>query len=84
MSIDRRIISILYKNGITDVEKVQDFLGDKNNYYQIRMDNKIYNLQIPGRYYPNDEIIVEEQIIGEDFIVEDVSKCFFNSSLWNI
>jgi hypothetical protein len=34
MSIDRRIVSILYHNGITDVNEVQEFIGEKNNYYE--------------------------------------------------
>ena len=51
MSIDRRILSILYANGIHNVNDVQEFLGEKNNYYEIKINNEVKKLKIPGYTY---------------------------------
>jgi hypothetical protein len=54
MSLDRRIVSILYHNGITDVSKVEKFIGENNNYYEVVIDGKIEKLKIPGNIYNED------------------------------
>ena len=51
MSIDRRIVSILYHNGIFDIEDVEKFVGEKDNYYEIIIDGELKKLQIPGYKY---------------------------------
>ena len=51
MSLDRRILSILYHNGIVDVNKVEKFIGENNNYYEIMIDGKVEKLKIPGNKY---------------------------------
>lgn len=51
MSIDRRIVSILYYNNITEVEKVEKFLGENNGYYNIIINGELKKLKIPGREY---------------------------------
>ena len=59
MSIDRRIVSILYYNDIFDIEDVEKFVGEKDNYYEIIIDGELKKLKIPGFVYPNDERIME-------------------------
>ena len=59
MAIDRRILSILYANGISDVNKVQEFLGEKNNYYEVKINDEIKKLRIPGYYYNNVNEVLE-------------------------
>lgn len=54
MSLDRRIVSILYFNGIEDVESVQEFLGEKNGYFEILINNEIKKLKIPDYNYPEE------------------------------
>ena len=62
MAIDRRILSILYANGISDVNKVQEFLGEKNNYYEVKVNNEIKKLRIPGYTYNEVNNILENVI----------------------
>ena len=62
MAIDRRILSILYANGISDVNKVQEFLGEKNNYYEIKINNEIRKLRIPGYTYNDVDNVLENAI----------------------
>ena len=57
MPIDRRILSILYFNNIIDVNKIQQFLGEKDNYYEVKINDEIIKLEIPGYNY--NEIIDE-------------------------
>ncbi|MCK9417110.1 hypothetical protein M0Q97_10680 [Candidatus Dojkabacteria bacterium] len=49
MSLDRRIVSILYYNNIFDVNSVEEFIGEKNNFYEIKIDGKIMKLEIPNK-----------------------------------
>jgi hypothetical protein len=51
MSLDRRIVTILFQNGISDVTKVEKFLGEKDNYYEIIIDGELKKLRIPGHQY---------------------------------
>jgi len=51
MSLDRRIVTILFQNGIADVTKVEKFLGEKDNYYEIIIDGELKKLRIPGHQY---------------------------------
>jgi len=51
MSIDRRIVSILYYNNITDINNVEEFIGEKNGYYDIKINGKIKSLKIPDNEY---------------------------------
>ena len=53
--MDRRIISILYHNGIFDLDEVEKYVGEKDNYYEVIIDGELRKLQIPGFVYPNDE-----------------------------
>jgi hypothetical protein len=68
MSIDRRIVSILFQNGITDVTKVEKFLGEKNNYYEVIVDGKLLKLRIPDHDYTEPEIftVFEKEIKKEE------------------
>lgn len=59
MSLDRRIVSILYHNGIVDVNKVEKFIGENNNYYEVIIDGKVEKLKIPGNTYFNNEDLVK-------------------------
>ena len=65
MSIDRRIVSILYYNNIFDIEDVEKFIGENDNYYEVSIDGEVKKLKIPGIEYPND--IYEE-------LLEDLSE----------
>jgi hypothetical protein len=60
MSLDRRIVSILYHNGITDVNKVEKFIGENNNYYEVIINGKIEKLKIPGSIYLDNYDFFEE------------------------
>ena len=51
MSLDRRIVSILYYNNIFDVNNVEEFIGEKDNFYEIKIDGEIRKLEIPGKEY---------------------------------
>jgi hypothetical protein len=52
MSIDRRIVSILYYNNINDVNMVEKFIGiNKENYYEVIINGKVEKLKIPGKEY---------------------------------
>jgi len=53
MSIDRRIVSILYHNEIFDIEDVEKFIGENDNYYEIIIDGELKKLKIPGKDYPS-------------------------------
>ena len=79
MAIDRRILSILYANGINNINDVQEFLGEKNNYYEIKINNEVTKLKIPGYTYfdaSNEienviEAIEKEPINVEKFTFEE-------------
>ena len=51
MALDRRIVSILYFNGIEDVESVSEFLGEVDGYFEIKINDEIKKLKIPGKNY---------------------------------
>jgi len=51
MSIDRRIVSILYYNDITDVNSVEEFIGENNGYYEVKVNGIINKLKLPGENY---------------------------------
>lgn len=57
MSLDRRIVSILYYNNIFDVNSVEEFIGEKNNFYEIKIDGKIMKLEIPNKGFEFNEVI---------------------------
>lgn len=59
MSLDRRIVSILYYNNIFDVNSVEEFIGEKNNFYEIKIDGKIIKLEIPNKDYNPEKIVIE-------------------------
>ena len=75
MSIDRRIVSILYFNDI-NINKVQKFLGEKDNYYEVIVDGEIKKLKIPGKEYTNLNQIDSQttQNIEEQYIEELISE----------
>ena len=56
MAIDRRILSILYYNGITDVNMINSFIGESHGYYQIEINGIIKNLKIPNFIYNDEEL----------------------------
>ena len=83
MSIDRRIVSILYYNDIFDIEEIEKFIGEKNNYFEVVIGGETLKLKIPGKIYPeenNEEIeyiedIFEiEELIEEDSFEEEMKK----------
>ena len=57
MSLDRRIVSILYYNNIFDVNNVEEFIGEKNNFYEIKIGGKIMKLEIPKKGIEFTEVI---------------------------
>lgn len=57
MSLDRRIVSILYYNNIFDVNNVEEFIGEKNNFYEIKIGGKIMKLEIPNKGIEFNEVI---------------------------
>ena len=78
MSLDRRIVSILYYNGIDDVKKVEKFIGEKEGYYEIMLDGKLMKLKIPGVEYfeiPTVEDL-ESKIKKLDGNIEKLNKTF--------
>jgi len=62
MSLDRRIVSILYHNGIEDVESVQQFIGEENGYFKVVINDEVRNLEIPGNLY----VISEESTLKKE------------------
>ena len=72
MSIDRRIVSILYYNDIFDIEEVEKFLGENNNYYEIMIYGKVKKLKIPG--YKYEELSEDKFEIQREEIVELLSQ----------
>jgi len=74
MPVDRGIIAILYYNNITDIDKVEDFIGEKNGYYEIKINGKIEKLKIPDISY------VEHIEDVED--VEDVIKVIYKEDTY--
>ena len=61
MSIDRRIVSILYYNNIFDIDEVEKFIGEKDDYYEVIINGEVKNLKIPGKDY-FDEISTEYEL----------------------
>jgi hypothetical protein len=74
MSIDRRIVSILYHNGIFDIEDVEKFVGEKDNYYEIIIDGELKKLQIPGYKYDVKTEYEEKIKIQREEIAETLSQ----------
>ena len=72
MSIDRRIVSILYHNGIFDVDEVEKFIGEKGNYYEVVINGKLEKLKIPGNDYIDD--------INTEFEDEEKTKYLLEKS----
>ena len=66
MTIDRRILSILYYNGIDDANKVEKFIGENDNFYEVIIDGELKKLKIPGKDYV--EVLFEE--VKKSFIEE--------------
>ena len=81
MSIDRRIVSILYHNDIFDIEDVEKFVGEKDNYYEIIIGGELKKLKIPGNKYEDEikaKIKGQREKIAETLssIVEDDKPYF--------
>ena len=51
MSLDRRIVSILYYNNIFDVEKIENFTRVNEDYYEATINGKFEKLKVPGKEY---------------------------------
>lgn len=68
MSFDRRIVSILYFNNINDVSRVEKYIGENGDYYEVVIDGKVQKLKIPGRIY--------NEIEPEEFFDEKILKDF--------
>jgi len=87
MSIDRRIVSILYHNGIEDVNKVEKFIGENNNYYEIIIDGELKKLIIPGYEYKIDSSIKTEDLKQEIFVKDEfleVEKSIKENKLFTV
>ena len=54
MGLDRRLVAILFHNGINDVTKVEKYLGRKDDYLEVIIDGQLQKLKIPGILYPED------------------------------
>jgi len=79
MSIDRRILTILYFNNITDVNQVQKFLGPNGDYYEVIVDGELKKLKYPEKDYSEVDTNIFETIKEkiEEFVedvVEDVKE----------
>jgi hypothetical protein len=72
MSIDRRILTILYYNNITDVNQVQKFLGPNGDYYEVIVDGELKKLKYPDKDYTDDTNIFEKIKEKIEEFVEDV------------
>jgi dGTP triphosphohydrolase len=75
MSIDRRILAILYFNNINDVNQVQKFLGPNGDYYEVMIDGELKKLKFPDKEYTEDTNIFEtikEKI--EEFVKDVVEE----------
>ncbi len=86
MSIDRRIVSILYHNGIFDLEDIEKFVGEKDNYYEIIIDGELKKLQIPGYKYDElSQFEIEKKSKREELaemlsqVVDENDKPYFNT-----
>ena len=73
MSIDRRIVSILYHNDIFDIEAVEKFVGEKDNYYEIIIGGELKKLKIPGKKYEDEDTGI---------IYESIKVCRFRNIFW--
>ena len=71
MSLDRRIVSILYYNNIFDVKSVEEFIGEKNNFYEIKIDGKIMKLEIPNKDYIPEKFVIEFNDLPSKEYLED-------------
>lgn len=74
MSIDRRIVSILYHNGIFDLEDVEKYVGEKNNYYEVIINGELKKLKIPGYKYDVKTEHEEKIKIQREEIAETLSQ----------
>jgi len=74
MGLDRRILSILYYNDIVDVNDVEEFIGEENGYYIVKVSGENKKLKVPGVDYPEEEVeeIFAEFDLEEIFIDEPV------------
>ena len=72
MSIDRRILAILYFNNITDVNTIQKYLGTNGDYYEVIIDDKVTKLKFPGKEYTEDTNTFEKVKDKIEDIVEDI------------
>ena len=57
MSLDRRIVSILYYNNIVEVESIEKFTRVNDDYYEAIINGKFEKLKVPGKEYKMDETI---------------------------
>ena len=73
MSIDRRIVSILYYNNIFDIEEVEKFIGEKDDYYEVIINGEVKNLKIPGKdYFDEINIECEKEKVAERTFEEEL------------
>ena len=79
MTLDRRIVSILYFNGINDVESVDRFLGRNGDFFEVMIKGEIVKLKIPGNLYLDDDVYTQfefenssEEIVEDDVVEDDV------------
>jgi len=61
MSLDRRIVSILYFNGYFDINSVENFARIDDNYYEAIINGELKKLKIPGKEYFEEEIKKEKE-----------------------
>lgn len=74
MPVDRGIIAILFYNKITDVDKVEDFIGENDGYYEIKINGEIKKLEIPDRTYINNLDNMINTIIENDKFENETTK----------
>ena len=75
MTIDRRIVAILYHNGITDVNTIENFIGEHDNYYEVVIKGKLRKLKIPGYTYNEDLMEDLTQKLNElEVILKDITE----------
>lgn len=79
MGLDRRLVAILFYNGINDVTRVEKYLGRKDDYLEVIIDGKLEKLKIPGILYPDNIISTEFEIEKTDKNVLEKMETFTNN-----
>ena len=51
MSLDRRIVAVLYFNDLYDINSVENFTRINEDYYEAIVNGKLEKLKVPGKDY---------------------------------